>query len=153
MCAQAFFWSSLQVDLVKLFPQHRWLFPSDAYLASEAGSSTAWQTLFKALGFTDFIQVPTVTIRLTDRQKAASLWAGSDLGNPDDSGSFTLQDRSAVEFKAVVQSLLQQCKDEETVQLHCGHLAHHMDALWEEEYAGCTSTHVLAHAEGESSFG
>jgi len=39
------------------------------------------------------------------------------------------------------------------VQLHCGHLAHHMDALWEDEYAGCTSAHVLAHAEGESSFG
>ena len=151
MCAQAFLWFTLQVDLVKLLPQHRWLFPSDAYLASEAGNSAAWRTLFKALGFTDFIQVPTVTIRLTDRQKAASLWADSDLGTPDASGSFTLQDWSAVEFKAVVQSLLQQCKDEETVQLHCGHLAHHMDALWEDEYAGCTSAHVLA--EGESSFG
>ncbi|DBA85049.1 TPA: hypothetical protein ACH3X2_005780 [Trebouxia sp. C0005] len=137
-----------KIDLVKLFPQHQWHFPSDAYLASEAGSSAAWRTLFKALGFTDFIQVPTITVRFTDRQKAASLWADSDLGTPDDSGSFTLQDWSAVEFKAVVQSLLQHCKDEDSVQLHCGHLAHHMDALWEDEYAGCTSAHVLAQAEG-----
>lgn len=142
---------SLQVDLVTLSPQHRWLFPSEAYQATEAGSSTAWRTLFKALGCTDFIQVPLVTLKLDGKQKAASLWAGYDLGHPDTSGCYTVQDWSAEEFRAVVHSLLQQCKDEEAVQLHCRHLAHHMDALWEAEYAACISLQLGAQTDGESS--
>ena len=139
------------MDLVALFPQHQWLFPSDAYQATEAGSSTAWRTLFKALGCTDFIQVPLVTLKLTPKQRAASLWADCQLGLPDAFGCYTVQDCSAGEFRAVVQSLLQQCKDEEAVMLHCGHLAHHIDALWEAEYAGCTSLQLGPQTSGESS--
>lgn len=141
---------SLQVDLVTLFPQHRWLFPSEAYQATEAGSSIAWRTLFKALGCTDFIQIPLVTLKLDPKQKAASLWADCELGQSDASGCYTVQDWSSEEFRAVVQSLLQQCKDEEAVQLHCRHLAYHMDALWEAEYAACISLQLGRQTGGES---
>ncbi len=139
------------MDLAQLFPQHDWLFPSEGYLASGAGSSTAWRTLFKALGFTDFLQAPIIALKLAPEQKAATHWADADLGTPDASGSYTLQDRSAAEFKAVLQSLHQQCKDRETLELHCGRLAHHIDASWENEYAGCTSVQLHQQANGEQS--
>lgn len=132
----------VQVDLVKLFPEHMWLFPSRAYLASGAGSATAWRALFKVLGFTDFIQAPLVALQLTPEQKAASHWAGADLGPLDATGHHTVQDWSADEFRAVVTSLQQHCKDKVALQAHCGHLAHCIDALWEDEFAGCVSVQL-----------
>ena len=139
----------LQVDLVKLFPQHMWLFPSRAYLASGAGSATAWRTLFKALGFTDFIQAPSIALRLTPEQKAASHWAGADLGPVDATGHHTVQDWSAAEFRAVVGSLQQHCEDKEALQTHCSHLAHCIDALWEDQFAGCASVQLSSQVTGE----
>lgn len=139
----------LQVDLAQLFPQHKWLFPSRAYLASAAGSTTAWRTLFKALGFTDFIQAPLVTLRLTHQQKAASHWADADLGLLSSTGQYTVQDWSADEFRAVVGSLQQHCKDKEALQTHCGHLAHCIDTLWEDEFAGCLSIQSGPQVTGE----
>ena len=112
-----------------------WLFPSERYLASDASSSKAWRTLFKALGVTDFIQAPRVTLLLTPEQKATSRWADADLGQPDASGRHQLQDCSATEFQAVVSSLQQHCKDKDALQMHCGRLAHHIDTLWEDEFA------------------
>ncbi len=139
----------LQVDLLKLFPQHKWLFPTRAYLASTAGSATAWRTLFKSLGFTDFIQAPLVTLRLTPQQKAASHWAGTDLGPLSAGGYYSLQDWSADEFKAVVGSLQQHCRDKAALQTHCGQLAHCIDTLWEDEFAGCVSAQLGAQVTGE----
>ena len=140
----------MQVDLVKLFPQHMWLFPSRAYLASGAGSATAWRALFKALGFTDFIQAPLVALRLTPEQKAASHWADADLGPLDATGHHPVQDWSADEFKAVVTSLQQHCKDKDALQMHCGHLAHCIDAWWEDEFAGCVSVQLGSQVTGNS---
>lgn len=140
----------LQLDLLKLLPQHKWLFPTRAYLASAAGSATAWRTLFKALGFTDFIQAPLVTLQLTLQQKAASHWAGSDLGPLGPAGYYTLQDWSAEEFSSVVGSLHQHCRDTDALQTHCAHLAHCIDALWEDEFAGCVSAQLGAQVTGEA---
>ena len=139
----------VQVDLNKLFPQHMWLFPSRAYLASGAGSATAWRALFKALGFTDFMQAPSVALQLTPEQKAASHWAGANLGPLDATGRYTLQDWSADEFRAVVASLQQHCKDKDALQAHCGHLAHCIDALWEDEFAGCVSAQLVSQVTGK----
>ena len=139
----------VQIDLIKLFPQHMWLFPSTAYLASGAGSATAWRVLFKALGFTDFIQAPAVALRLTPDQKAASHWAGADLGPVDASGHHVLQDWSADEFKAVVSSLQKHCKDKDALQTHCAHLVHCIDALWEDDFAGCVSVQPGSEVTGK----
>ena len=139
----------LQVDLNKLFPQHMWLFPSRAYLASGAGNATAWRALFKALGFTDFIQAPSVALRLTPEQKAASHWAGANLGPLDATGHHTVQDWSADEFRAVVGSLQQHCKGKNALQAHCGHLAHCIDALWGDEFAGCVSAQPGSQVTGK----
>ena len=139
----------LQIDLVKLFPQHMWLVPSTAYLASGAGSATAWRGLFKALGFTDFIQAPSVALRLTPEQKAASHWAGADLGPVDATGHHVVQDWSADEFKAVVSSLQTHCKDKDALQAHCAHLTHCIDALWEDDFAGCVSVQLGSQVTGK----
>ena len=138
------------MDLVTLFPQHDWLFPSEAYRATQAGSPKAWRTLFKALGVTDFIQAPLVPLTLTPQQKATSLWATADLGPPDPSVNYLVQDRSASEFQSLLQSLHRRCKDRDVLQLHCGHLAHHIDALWEAEYGACAVLQVGApSSDGE----
>ena len=126
---------SLQIDLARLLPQHKWLFPSDGYLASEAGSPTAWRTLFKALGCTDFIQAPIAALQLTSEQKAASHWARADLGTPNASGKFAVLDRSAAEFTEVVQSLHEHNKKRNNLQIPCGHLLRYLESLWEDEYA------------------
>ena len=129
-----------------------WLFPSGAYLASGAGSATAWRALFKALGFTDFLQAPSIALQLTPEQKAASHWAGASLGPLDATGHYTVQDWSADEFRAVVSSLQQHCKDKDALQAHCGHLAHCIDALWEDEFAGCVSAQLGSQVTGKLLF-
>ena len=136
------------MDLAKLFPQHTWLFPSRAYLSRDAGTSVAWRSLFKALGFTDFIQAPLVSLQLSPEQRAASHWAGADLGPLHASGHYVFQDWSAAEFEAVVGSLQQHCKDSDALQIHCAHLARQIDAAWEDDLAGCVSIQLNAQVKG-----
>ena len=81
----------LQIDLAKLFPKHTWHFPSDSYLATNAGHASAWRSLFMSLGFTDFIQAAPQTLLLSPARKADSIWAQADLGPADKNGRFTVQ--------------------------------------------------------------
>lgn len=89
-----------------------------------------------------------VSLQLSPAQKAASHWAGADLGPVDASGYHTFHDWSAAEFTAVVGSLQQHCKDKAALQIQCGHLAHQIDALWEDELTQCASLQLASQATG-----
>lgn len=81
----------MQIDLARLFPKHKWHFPSEEYLATGVGTPSAWRHLWLSLGFTDFIQTPAQTILLSPAEKAESIWAHADLGHADQHGRFTVQ--------------------------------------------------------------
>ena len=89
-----------------------------------------------------------VSRQLSPAQKAASHWADADLGPLDATGNHTFCDWSAAEFTAVVGSLQQHCKDRAALQIQCGHLAHQIDALWEDELTHCASVRLASQATG-----
>lgn len=61
--------------------------------------------LFYQLGVTDSIQAPKQTVVLPTASKPTSPWGAVDLGEAPD-GGWVIQDHSAEEFEAIVESVL-----------------------------------------------
>ncbi|KAL3151290.1 hypothetical protein ABBQ38_013128 [Trebouxia sp. C0009 RCD-2024] len=96
---------SLLVDICKHIPQHNFTVLSEHYAQSSCVDPKHLRKLFYQLGVTDSIQAPKQTVVLPTASKPTSPWGAVDLGEAPD-GGWVIQDHSAEEFEAIVESVL-----------------------------------------------
>lgn len=87
--------------MCKHIPQHNFTVLSEHY----AQSSCVDPKHLRKLSVTDSIQASKQTLILTPANKPTSPWGAVDLGEAPDSG-WVIQDHSAEEFEAIVESVV-----------------------------------------------
>ena len=104
----------MQIDVCTHIPHHDFTILSDHYAQSMYVEPNHFRKLLFQLGVTDYIQAPKRTVVLTPADKPTSPWGLVDLGEAPDSG-WLIQDHCAVEFEAIVQSVLAAEDESQTV--------------------------------------
>ena len=103
--------------------------------------------LLLQLGVTDCIPAPKQTLVLTPASKPSSPWGGVDLGEAPDEG-WIIQDRSAEEFEAIVQSVLA-AEDESQAVRSMQFLAGMLSSQW-SAHVGHWVNATCVHRSGET---
>ena len=101
---------------------------SEHYAKSKALEPKAFRKLLFQLGVTDCIQAPKQTVSLSQVNKPTSPWGSVNLGDAAEAG-WVIQDHSAQEFEALVQSVAA-AEDQTQALPSMQYLAEMLSAHW-----------------------
>ena len=121
---------------------------SEHYAQSKALEPKSFRKLLFQMGVTDCIQAPKQTVSLSQASKATSPWGLVNLGDADESG-WVVQDHSAQEFEAVVQSVIA-AEDETQVLPSMQYLAELLSVHWAAHAGHWLSATCLNKSTGDA---
>ncbi|DBA78596.1 TPA: hypothetical protein ACH3X1_008526 [Trebouxia sp. C0004] len=125
-----------KIDLQRMVPEHSFTMISGRYSEQKMLPADQMRKLLLQLGAADHIAVPQRTHLLQPSEKAASPWAGVDLGDAPEAG-WTIIDYSGAEFEAVVRSITQEAEDQAQMLTSLKNIASIVSSRWEVLYSRC----------------
>lgn len=120
---------------------------SEHYAKSKALEPKSFRKLLFQLGITDCIQAPKQTVSLSQVDKPTSPWGSVNLGDAAE-GGWVIQDHSAQEFEAIVQSLAA-AEDQAQALPSMQYLAEMLSAHWAAHLGHWLSATCVNKSTGE----
>ena len=140
---------AVQFDMCKHIPQHDFILLSEHYAHSKALEPKSFRKLLFQLGVTDCIQAAKQTVSLSQASKPTSPWGLVNLGDAAE-GGWLIQDHSAQEFEAVVQSIIA-AEDETQVLPSMQYLAELLSVHWAAHVGHWLSATCVNKSTGNAS--